>query len=44
MILGLTLAFEMGAESIRLKTESQLVVSQIKGETQAKEPVLKLYI
>lgn len=40
MIIDLTLAFEKGVENVKLKTDSQLVVSQTKGEAQPKEPTL----
>ncbi|MCI20601.1 gag-pol polyprotein, partial [Trifolium medium] len=40
---GVDLALEMGAKYLKLKTNSQLVVTQIKGEAQAKEPFIQRY-
>jgi ribonuclease HI len=43
-IAGLKLAHEMGAKGVKLRTDSQLVVTQVKGEAQAKEPLLQKYL
>lgn len=43
-IIDLTLASEMGAAEIKLQKNSQLFVSQVKGETQTKDPLLQMYI
>lgn len=44
IIACLTLESEMGVERIKLKTDSQLVVSKIKGESQTKNPALQHYV
>lgn len=38
--LGITLDKEVGVEHMKLRTDSQLVVSRIRGEAQAKDPIL----
>lgn len=44
IIACLTLESKMGVERIKLKTDSQLVVSKIKGESQTKKPALQHYV
>ncbi|MCI34617.1 ribonuclease H protein, partial [Trifolium medium] len=41
---GVDLALEMGAKHLELRTDSQLVVTQIKGEAQAKEQYIQKYL
>ncbi|MCI06143.1 gag-pol polyprotein, partial [Trifolium medium] len=43
-IAGVDLALEMGAKHLKLRTNSQLVVTQIKGEAQAKEQYIQKYM
>lgn len=43
-IMGMFLVEEMGAYHIKLKTDSQLVVYQIRGETQAKDLIFQRYL
>jgi len=38
------MAKELGATAIVICSDSQLVVSQIKGDYQAKEPILQKYL
>lgn len=40
-IIGLTMASDIGVEEIMPQTNSQLEVSQVKGDVQAKEPLLQ---
>ncbi|MFX1536503.1 MAG: ribonuclease HI family protein [Promethearchaeota archaeon] len=40
VILGLTKARELGAKSITLKADSQLVINQLKGDWRVREPHL----
>ncbi|XP_057425769.1 uncharacterized protein LOC130719147 [Lotus japonicus] len=44
IIAGLRLAIEMGVQSIRIKTDSQIVSRQIQGEYQAKDAQLAKYL
>lgn len=44
IIIGLHLAWEVGAASLRVKCDSQLVVKHIKGLYQAKDEMLKKYL
>jgi ribonuclease HI len=41
---GIRAAKELGTTAITLRSDSQLVVSQIKGEYQAKEPLMQKYL
>ncbi|MCI11736.1 hypothetical protein A2U01_0032838 [Trifolium medium] len=43
-IAGLNLALEMGAKNLKLHTDSQLVVTQIRGEAQTKELGMQKYL
>jgi ribonuclease HI len=43
-LAGISAAKELGATAITLCSDSQLVVSQIKGEYQAREPLLQRYL
>jgi ribonuclease HI len=43
-LAGIRVAKELGATAITLCSDSQLVVSQIKGEYQAREPLLQRYL
>lgn len=44
VITRMTLDEEIGVEHIRVRTNSQLVMSQIKGESQAKDLSLQRYL
>ncbi|XP_031286961.1 uncharacterized protein LOC116145643 [Pistacia vera] len=44
LLIGIYLAKEMGAESIKIYSDSQLIVHQITGEYQAKEDRMESYI
>jgi ribonuclease HI len=43
-IAGLLTASDLGAEEVTVHSDSQLVVSQISGEYQTKEPILQQYL
>ena len=43
ILAGLNLANDLGAREVTCKSDSQLVVSQIKGEFEVKEPLLQRY-
>lgn len=43
-LAGLTMERELGAKDVTLCSDSQLVVSQVNGEYQAKEPLLQKYL
>ena len=43
ILVGLNLAHDLGAREVTCKTDSQLVVGQIKGEFEVKEPFLQRY-
>lgn len=43
-MVWITLAKEVEAECLKLRTNSQLVVSQIKGGAQDKDPLLQKYL
>ena len=42
-LAGLRMAKELGVTAVTICSDSQLVVSQIKGDYQAKEPVLEIF-
>ena len=44
MIDGMLLAKEMGAQSLLVKSDSQLVTGQVTGEYQAKDPQMVAYL
>lgn len=44
VITGLSISAKMGIESIKLMTNFQLIILQIKGECQTKEPMLQRYV
>jgi len=43
ILAGLNLANDLGAREVTCKSDSQLVVGQIKGEFEVKEPLLQRY-
>jgi len=43
ILAGLNLVYDMGAREVTCKSESQLVVGQIKGKFKVKEPLLQRY-
>ena len=43
LVTGLRLAKEVGAETLSIKSDSQLVIAQIKGDYEVKEPLLAQY-
>ena len=43
LVAGLQLAKEVGAEMLSIKSDSQLVITQIKGDYEVKEPLLAKY-
>ena len=43
-LAGIRMAKELGANAITICSDSKLVVSQIKGEYQAKEPIMQKYL
>jgi len=43
ILAGLNLANDLGAQEVTCKSDSQLVVGQIKGEFEVKEPLLQRY-
>lgn len=43
-IVGLTLASKIGAQEFKLQTNSQLVVFRVKGESQAKDPLIQKFV
>ena len=43
ILVGLHLANDLGAREVTCKSDSQLVVGQIKGEFEVKEPLLQRY-
>jgi len=42
--VGLDLAYDLGTREIQVKTDSPLVVSQVKGDTQVKDVLLQRYL
>jgi len=44
LIAGLLLAKEMGAQSLLAKSDSQLIIGQVTGEYQAKDPQMAAYL
>lgn len=44
LIAGLILAKEVGAKAVKCKSDPQLVIAQIKGDYQAKDPLLTKYL
>lgn len=44
LITGLKLAQGLGVKNVQVKTDSQLVVSQVKGEAQEKDALLQKYL
>lgn len=44
MIVGLDLARDLGAREVQVKIDSQLVVSQVRGDTQVKDALLQKYL
>ena len=44
LIAGMLLAKEMGAQSLLVKSDSQLVTGQVTGEYQAKDPQMAAYL
>jgi ribonuclease HI len=44
VITGLGIALEMGAESIEVRSDSQVIVRHIQGEFEAKGEKMKLYL
>ena len=44
LLAGLKLSKDMGIESLTIKSDSQLVVGQVKGEYEAKEDRMKRYL
>ena len=43
-LAGIRMAKELGANAVTICSDSRLVVSQIKGEYQAKEPLMQKYL
>ena len=43
LLIGLCLAKEVGARSLNIRSDSQLVITQLKGEYEVKEPLLIKY-
>jgi len=43
-LAGLIIARELGAQLVKICSDSQLMVSQVRGEYQAKEPILQQYL
>src|ERR1044072_3104012 len=43
-LAGLRTAYHLGAREVTICSDSQLVISQVKGEFQAKEPLLQQYL
>ena len=43
LVAGLRLVKEVGAEMLSIKSDSQLVIAQIKGDYKVKEPLLARY-
>ncbi|XP_071918740.1 uncharacterized protein [Coffea arabica] len=44
LLTGLRIAHQMGITAIRVRSDSQLVVHQVRGEYEAKEDVMKKYL
>ncbi|XP_071917217.1 uncharacterized protein [Coffea arabica] len=44
LLIGLRIAHQMGVTAIRVRSDSQLVVYQVRGEYEAKEEVMKKYL
>ena len=43
ILVGLSLAYDMGAREVMCKSDSQLVVGQIKGDFEVRKPLLQWY-
>jgi len=43
LLVGLNLAYDMGAREVVCKSDSQVMVGQVKGEFEVKEPLLQRY-
>ena len=44
MLIGLRIAWALGAENIVFKSDSQLVIGQVRGDFEAKETRMQKYL
>jgi ribonuclease HI len=44
VIAGLRLALELGAESVKVRSDSQVIIGYVQGEFEAKREMMKKYL